>query len=324
MTHPLRRPFEYGLARFAMGTLPLLPRRAILRLAHLLGGLGYLLMRRQRAVGMANLALALPDRTPEQHRLILRQSLSSFALVVLDTCWLARDTQARLAGLVTFHPTFTDTILKPGAQICLTAHMGNWEVLGLAVSQKGFPLTSVTAPLKNPWIEDLSKDLRKLAGQQPVTKRGAVRSLLKVLRQDGKIALVLDQNTKPAQGGLFVDFFGLKAPISAAAAQLARRTGAPLIIGACVPDGHGRYFTPPARIIDQTGLPAGEAEAVYELTQRIAHGLEDLIRSYPAYWIWTYKRWKIRPDGEDPARYPFYTRPIRAGDLPARGGIREE
>jgi hypothetical protein len=74
---------------------------------------------------------------------------------------------------------------------------------------------------------------------------------------------------------------------------------------------------PPVQLIGQDGLPAREEEAVLELTQRIAHALETLIRQHPTYWLWTYKRWKIRPDGEDPGRYPFYTRALRPGDFPA-------
>lgn len=324
MLRTLRRPIEYVLARLARAILPRCSRRFILRLARILGGLAYIVIGRQRNVAMANLALVLPEQTPLQHRRHLRTSLESFVLAMLDTFWLARHTQTRIQELVRFDPTFAQAIFRPGAQICLTAHMGNWEVLGLSVSQRGFPLTSVTAPLKNPWVDHIFTELRNLTGQRTVSKQGAVRALLKTLRGGGQIALVLDQNTKPVQGGLFVDFFGLKAPFSSAAALLALRTGAPMVIGACVPDGQGGYVTPPIKHIDYTGLPENEAAAVLELTQRIARGLEELIRAYPSYWLWTYKRWKIRPDDANPADYPFYTRALRPGDLPATRGSRPE
>jgi lauroyl/myristoyl acyltransferase len=266
---------------------------------------------------MANLALALPDTSPAEHQRLLRASLQSFALAILDTIWLARDTPQRIEKLMTFDPTFRESILKPGAQICITAHLGNWEFLGLAVSQEGFPLTSVAAPLKNPWVDPLFNGLRHMAGQRAIPKQGAVRHLLKTLRNGGKIALVLDQNVKPAQGGIFVEFFGLKAPFSSAAAQLSLRTGAPIVIGACVPDAVGNYRTPPVKIIDLQNLPTDETAAVLELTQRIAHGLEALVREHPDCWMWAYKRWKMRPDDEDPARYPYYTRALRHSDLPS-------
>lgn len=319
MLRTLRMPFEYALARLALAVIPRLSRPRVLALSRRLGRLSYHLSARQKRVAMANLALAFPEKTPAQHRDILMQSLQSFALAMLDTFWLARDTQDRIRALVRFDPEFERTILKPCAQICITAHLGNWEVLGLSVSQRGYPLASVAAPIKNRWVDDLFNNLRHLTGQRTIPKQGALRALIKTLRGGGKIALVLDQNIKPAQGGLFVEFFGRQAPFSAAAAQLSLRTGAPALIGGCIADEYGQYITLPVQPVSNDGLPATENEAVLELTQRIARGLENLIRRYPSYWLWTYKRWKIMPDGEDPARYPFYTRCLRPGDLPTGG-----
>ncbi len=317
MLRTLRRPFEYAAARLALAVLPRLKRRTILRLSRGLGYFAYGSSAHQRRIAMANLRLAFPDQSAEEHRAILIKSLQSFSLAMLDIFWLARDTSARIKAMVQFDPEFERAILKPGAQICLTAHMGNWEVLGLSVSQRGYPLASVAAPIKNPWVDQLFNELRRLTGQRPIPKQGALRALIKTLRNGDKIALVLDQNVKPVHGGVFVDFFGLKAPFSAAAAQLARRTGAPLLAGTCLADDDGIYHTPPVLHISQDGLPDTEPEAVLALTQRVAHALETLIRQHPTYWLWTYKRWKIRPDGEDPARYPYYTRPLRPGDFPA-------
>ena len=317
MLRTLRRPFEYAGARLALAVLPRLQRASILRIARCLGHLAYWMSAHQRRIALANLQLAFPEQTKAQHKATLVKSLQSFSLVMLDIFWLARDTNARIKAMVRFDPEFERTILKPGAQICITAHMGNWEVLGLSVSQRGYPLASVAAPIKNPWVDELFNELRAITGQRPIPKPGALRALIKTLRQGDKIALVLDQNVKPVHGGVFVDFFGRKAPFSAAAAQLSRRTGAPLLVGTCLADDQGIYHTPPVQLIGQDGLPAREEEAVLELTQRIAHALETLIRQHPSYWLWTYKRWKIRPEGEDPSRYPFYTRALRPGDFPA-------
>jgi len=317
MLRIIRRPFEYLLARLALAVVPRLSRSTLRRWAMGLGNLGYFLIGRQRRVGWANLQLALPGRPPAEYRRILRLSLQSFVLSMLDIFWLSRDTSRRMEALVRFDPAFETVVFSPGAQVCITAHMGNWEVLGLAVSQRGYPLTSVIAPLKNPWVDRLFNNLRHLTGQTPVPKQGAVRTLLKTLKTEGKIALVLDQNVKPVHGGLFVDFFGCPAPFSAAAAQLAIRTGAPIVIGTCIADEQGNYFVPPIRPVSQENLPAAADQAALELTRRIARGLEDMIRTYPEHWLWTYKRWKIRAPNSESAPYPFYTRALRPGDLPA-------
>ena len=312
----VRRPVEYAAARLALAVIPRLSRPSLLALSRFLGSTIYLLLGRLRKIALANLQVALPAESPAQHRAHLKRSMQVAALTLLDSFWLVRHGAARLRGLVEFDPSYQERIFKPGPLICLTAHMGNWEVLGLGVSQQGYPLTSVTAPIKNSRVDALFNSLRNQTGQKTVSKKGAVRTLLKTLRDQGKIALVLDQNVKPAHGGVFVDFFGLPAAFSAAAAQLSLRTGAPLLIGVCVPNDRGTYTTPPLIEIDRTRLPDEEEAAVRELTQRIAHGIETIIRNHPDHWLWTYKRWKIRPEGTDPAAYPFYTRLVRPRDLP--------
>ncbi len=318
----LQNAAEYALARVALAIVPGLSRRALLRLAHVLGALSYASSRHLRQVAMANLALVFPDRPARELRKLARQSFKTFALVMLDTFWLARRTRERLSELVRFDDSFS-AIFTPGPLICLSAHLGNWEVLGMAITGKGEPLVSVATPLKNPRVDPLFNELRHGTGQILVPRQGAVRHLLKALRQGHKIALLLDQNTKPVEGGLFVDFFGRKAPVSSAAALLALRTKAPIIIGVCLPAPDGHYQTAPLIHIDTSGLPADQGEALQVLTQRIADGTAQAIRTYPGHWLWAYKRWKIRPEGESPGRYPFYTRAVRPADLATRGSPEE-
>lgn len=309
---------EFLLARFALAVVPRLPRPVVLALARALGTMAYLASRHLRRVGMANLALALPHLSAVERRRMLRKSFQNFGLVMLDTFWMARDTQRRIARLVRFEQDAL-AALRPGAQVCVTAHLGNWEVLGMAVAQRGYRLVSVAAPIKNRRVDPLFNELRHATGQIVVPKRGAARVLLQTLRAGDKIALVLDQNIKPVDGGIFVDFFGRKAPMSGTAALLALRTGAAIMIGACLPEPGGTYRVPTTIEVDRSGLPDNQEQAVAVLTQRIADGIAALIARNPEYWLWAYKRWKIRPEGEDPARYPYYTRAIRPGDLATRG-----
>jgi lauroyl/myristoyl acyltransferase len=42
------------------------------------------------------------------------------------------------------------------------------------------------------------------------------------------------------------------------------------------------------------------------VTVRITQYLEKQLRDDPGHWLWTYKRWKRRLPGFDPARYPYY------------------
>lgn len=308
----IRHWLEYALARLALAVIPRLPRRVVVRLARLLGAAAALAAPEMRKIAQANLDIAFgSSRTDAEKRRIVRRSFQSFALVMLDVFWFARDSAKRTNEWVVFDASM-ERLFRPATQICVTAHMGNWEVLGMAFSARGFPLVSVAAPLANRKLDRLFVELRHRTGQQILSKHGAVRGLLKTLKSGGKIALVLDQNTKPSVGGIFVDFFGLPAPVSPAAATLALRTGAEIFTGVCLPDADGRYFVPRPEQVE-----FAPASSELDVTVSVVRSIERLLLAHPEHWLWMYKRWKYIAPERTSAEYPFYAKAMARKDLDA-------
>jgi KDO2-lipid IV(A) lauroyltransferase len=287
----------------ALRLLPLLPRRGIVALAGALGNLAWLLARRDRRVALANLDLAFGSSLSRgQKRLIARQVFRNFAQTVLDYFWFSRHRSERIARWVVMDDSVAFWFGK-GALVAVTAHFGNWEILGQIAAIRGAPLHSVAKPVKNPAIDARVNRLREESGQRIIPRDGALKTLVKVLRENGVVALLLDQDTREAEGGVFVDFFGVPAPVSSAAASLASKFRVPILPAFCRHEGGGRYrcYAREALLPEALqGLSAGE------ITARIARVLESEIRSDPGQWLWTYKRWKRRQPGVDAARYPFY------------------
>lgn len=311
--HPVRQHLETFLARWGMRAIPALSRKGVLRWATFLGGAAYLFSPHLRAVGRANLDLAFGDTLADtRKRQILKHSFRSFALAILDTFWMSRNTAERLKEIVVYHPGF-DRLLQPQAMICVTAHLGNWEVLGMAFSARGYPLNSVAAPIENEKVDEILNQLRKVTGQKVLSKHGVLRSLLKVLKDGGRIALLLDQNTRVEDGGMFVDFFGLPVPVSPIGGVLWHHTQARVLVSACIPQPDGRYLAvePKEISIPHDGsIPKGDVSRI--MTEAITRATEDLVRAYPDCWLWTYKRWKYIAPGRTKEDYPFYAKQPRA------------
>jgi KDO2-lipid IV(A) lauroyltransferase len=306
----IRKRAEYLLLRAALRVVPYLPRRLAVFFGRGLGRIAYHLAGSLRRIGLANLELALPEIPDARARArILQESFATFGLLFFDILWFTRRSRERMARYVEIDPS-VNGYFSPRAQVCVTAHLGNWEMLGHASAGKGYPLVSVAAPLVNPLVDTVLEQVRQMMGQRVVSRDGAIRVLLKTLRDNGKVGLVLDQNTKPEEGGVFVPFFGRPVPISMAAATLAIRTGASICFGFCVPRPGGRYFIhTPAPEIDPRPYPL-TPDGIRDLTARIAGVLEQAIRRHPGHWLWMYKRWKYFPPGADVAAYPFYARPL--------------
>lgn len=286
--------------------IPFLPRFIIIRTARFLGWAGYLFGRRLRIIANANLEAAFKgELSDEEKKRIIRSSMSSFATVALDYFWFGVFTRRRVARYVKADPSFNH-YYETFPCIAVTGHMGNWEAMGVMSALNGYPLTSVAAPIDNPVVDRMVNRLRTSTGASIVKKDGAVKHLIRVLKNNGKVALLVDQNTHPRDGGEFVDFFGLKVPISKIVSSLAERTGAKMVFAYSVMDEKGCYICyalPPVDVVSESlkGL---------EITQRIASLYEEVIRKYPGSWLWTYRRWNYIPDDGSPDGYPFYSRKV--------------
>jgi lauroyl/myristoyl acyltransferase len=186
-------------------------------------------------------------------------------------------------------------------------HLGSWELLGLASSACGFPVSAVAHPLRNTAIDRRVTAARQMFGLQVIPSSGAVAGLRQAARDNRFLVLIMDQNTRTDRGGAFVDFFGLPVTMTRAPAVLARRLRLPLLAAACV-RVEGKYRLILEKLVDD----AREFADDEALLQELALANERLIRAYPEQYIWTYKRWRyLPPNAEDTlaGRYPFYARP---------------
>jgi KDO2-lipid IV(A) lauroyltransferase len=263
-------------------------------------------------VALENLALIYGEtQTESERKQMALRCCQHFALLVLDIIWFSFFCRSRLRKWVHWDPS-TEIMFADEAQLMLTAHYGNWETLGQAYADRGQPIFSVAAPLKNQSADKVFIHLRQKTGQVIIPQQGAARRLLQGLRNHRKVAVLLDQNTKPKDGGIFVNFMGRPVPVSSAPAALAVKTGATLCTVMAVPDARGLYTV---RVYDHFKPDPKAEDPVQALTQRMTDSVVKVIHEQPEFWCWMYKRWRLAPETEDLNRYPSYARHIDASDL---------
>ncbi|MFA5043195.1 MAG: lysophospholipid acyltransferase family protein [Kiritimatiellia bacterium] len=304
---------ETMLTRLGLAVLPALPRWAVLVCARAAGAVVYWTAPQQRRITLSNLDIAFGGRLSLQaKRRIAHGAFYTMALVMLDLFWFSRRMEQRVRRYVTLDPALR-THLYTQPMIGVTAHFGNWELLSKALSVYGYAHVAVAAPLANPAVDAIIGAGRSTPGVEIVTRQGAIRGLLRALRQKRHVALLLDQNTKPEEGGLFVGFFGLSIPMSTAAAVLSERTGAPVLPIFCRAGANGAYTVYSLPSLQRAELAQVGPNIIHTITQTIAALFEQEIRAHPDQWLWMYKRWKyIDPDWPASA-YPFYAKPLRPG-----------
>ncbi|MFP6904121.1 MAG: lysophospholipid acyltransferase family protein [Verrucomicrobiota bacterium] len=308
--HPIRARFEVLGVRLGFVFIPLMPRCTVLALARFVGAGIYTCSGRNRRVGLANLDIAFGDtKTPTEKKKILRRSIQHFTLSLLDLFWFMRHQAERLDRYFISEAAYEHVYL-PGARLVVTAHIGNWELMGIQAALGGIPIMGVAAPLKNPKVDEYFQRARKSTGQVIIPQQGAIRQLLKGLREGKTVAVLLDQNTRPRDGGVFIEMFGLPVPISIAPAAMALKTGSEIILVYSRPDGSGNYTNCSLGLVE-----IKDDDDPVSLTMRMTAAYETAIREYPEMWFWPYKRWKLMPEGETKPPYPFYARALRDSDL---------
>lgn len=298
----LRNGVEVALIRGAFAVIACLPRRWLMAWARGLGAVACRVVPLQRRIALANLQLAFGDEIgPDRREALVRASFTSFFRVIFDYAWFSRHSAERIRRWVRFEPEL-ERLLAISPSIIVTAHFGNWEVLGQAGSRSGSPVVSVAALFRNESLNRFITALRERGGMTITPREGALLTLFKALKEGSRVALLMDQNTRLSEGGVFVRFFGRPVTQSKAASLLSIRTGAPILPVFCLaePDGSYRAYAGPL-------LKPAEADGQAGLDQAVASAIEAEIRAHPEQWLWMYRRWKYVPPGEAADGFPFYS-----------------
>jgi KDO2-lipid IV(A) lauroyltransferase len=175
--------------------------------------------------------------------------------------------------------------------LLLIGHFGNWELMGLMSKVIGSPIMVIAKPMKRQeWVDQFITKIRSASGLEVISTINASRKVVKALSQNRVVGILIDQRAKRSEG-IWVNFFGRKAPTTPGLAVLAMKTGAPVLPVFLVRDGfqkHRLIIQEPLALI-HTGNIKKDVEAN---TQLFNHTLESIIRQFPDQWFWVHRRWE--------------------------------
>ena len=293
----VRSALEFALAWPFLQALAWLPMPAARLLAATLARGLRMATPRWVSIARQNLETAFPELAAARREEILRGVYENLGRVILSVARLPRLTPANIGRWVEYDgfEHYQQAIEKGSGVLFMTAHLGNWELSASAHALFGNPMHVMVRPLDNPWLDRLVDRYRRLAGNQTIAKQEAGRKVLRALRNNEAVGILIDQNTTD-KDRVFVDFFGRRASAGSAFVKLAQRSGAAVIPGFLLwRPQTGRYvlkFYPRLEWID-TG---DEARDLVDNNQLCHSVLERVIREQPEQWLWIHRRWKTQPE----------------------------
>ncbi len=175
--------------------------------------------------------------------------------------------------------------------IVVTAHYGNWELAGGALTVlSNIPMTSVMRPLNNNKIGEYLYKKREKHGHKICAKDGAIRTLLSTLRKGGSIGLISDQHAGHLEG-VEVEFFNEPVRSHTSSALLHLKTGVPIFVFVMKRiDNKLNFEIKCADPIMYTPTDDKEQDII-NIVQEYNNKLQSLIADAPEQWLWSHRRW---------------------------------
>jgi len=268
--------------------------KGILLLGDLLGWFAFSVLGIRRKVVLDNLSHAFPEKSEKELLAIARKSYQNFAKMTLEYMRFPRMTGEDVLSLCRLEgKEKLELALKRGkGAVLVGGHFGNWELMGAALVQLGYPVSFLVGEQHNKLVDNMMNHNRILMGVKIIHMGMAVRGVLKALRNNGFVALLSDQDA--GRDGVFVNFFGRLASTPQGPAVFVLKTGAPIIFGSAVrlPGGRHRII---CELLSFDHLRGVTPENIREVTQSYTSLLEQAIRAHPDHWFWMHRRWKSRP-----------------------------
>jgi KDO2-lipid IV(A) lauroyltransferase len=298
-----RHRLEFAGVRLLTRLIPCFSFAAVTKFGRFIGRVAYFFDKKRRLIALANLDTAFGDTKSraEKHK-IARKSYENFGATALSLFWSPRLTRENLEKIACFDESEVAHVRKLSQRgvIYVAFHFGNWEILGVATAHLIGPLHVVAQDMKNARLTDVFNGLRAASGNRIVPKKYAVPKLWKALRRGEAVALLVDFNTRPHEGAVWANYFGLPVLMTRAVESLASHTGAAVVACYATREADGRVR------LRYREISAGDAG----LSQACMDFCEKLVRAQPELWLWSYKRWMFRPT-EEGGRYPYYSQRIR-------------
>jgi KDO2-lipid IV(A) lauroyltransferase len=296
---------QYAVAWVFVKTLGVLPRAVARGLAAGTARILLSLLPRMRRTAEFNLRLAFPEWSEARRRTVLKGMARNLGWMAAEFARLPGYTRENIENVIVLdgHENFLEGKSRGKGVIYLTGHIGAWELSSYAHALYGFPLHYMARPLDNAALDEMVNEYRGRSGNRAIYKNEAARMMLKILKEEGTVGILADQNTMPGEG-VFVDFFGTQACTTTGIARVALHTDAAVVPGYAYWDQNLRKyrlrFERPVELVR-----SGDTERdVRENTQRFTKVIEEIIRKHPEQWVWIHGRWKNRPEGE-PSLYGF-------------------
>lgn len=285
----------FKLLKLLVTLLSKLPRWALAFFSDLLGLIWYKVDKRHRNVALGNINFAYPGKfTSTQAEIFAKKAFKNTASIIFEAVWSYSKTWKELSKYFVIKGVrHIDAAKKKGRGVlCLSGHIGNFELGSVAMAMAGvFPYV-IYRKLDFQPLERLLLEVRQRFGATMIPLRGASSKIDSILRDNGIVATLLDQNVDWYKG-VFVDYFGRPACTNNGLAKLVLRSRS-AVVPMFIRKENEKYMI---EILPEIPLEITEdpIKDIEKNTQNYVAAIESMVRQCPEQYFWVHNRWKTKP-----------------------------
>ncbi len=282
------------LIKVVINILSWLPLRLNHALGSFIGKLLYLMPNKARSTANTNIKLCFPDISIKQQKRLVRQTLQQTGKTITELGPLWNWSMSRIQGLVKkiHNLELLDSAAKsPQGLLCLTPHLGCWEICSLYFAEK-YPAICLYRPPRLKTVANFIENSRQRFGTTlvPISASG-IKALYKGLSNGKTIGILPDQD--PGQGrGIYASFFDIQCNTMPLVAKLIKKTKPNIILMYATRLDRGQGYE---IIIEDLNSLANETDD-HNILSQMNLAIENNVKKYPAQYQWTYKCFKYQPD----------------------------
>jgi Kdo2-lipid IVA lauroyltransferase/acyltransferase len=287
---------KYWPAWLCLGILWLitrLPYRIQIKIGEALGKLLHLFPTKLKHTTEINIKLCLPELNPKQHAALIKKNFAALGVGLIEAAmawWLPDE---KLSAVVKVHgyEHVEAAFAKGKGIILLGPHFTCLEMIGRLLGMQ-YKFAVMYRPHKKPLISFIHERFRAKKSIQYIPRQ-KLRELLRALNNNTAIWYAYDVDGGKKRS-VFAPFFGIQTASLTAVSRIVQMSNSTVIpISFYRRDnefGYDIFLQPPIE-----NFPGKDFT---EDATRLNQTLENAIRAKPEQYVWQYKRFKTRPEGE--------------------------
>lgn len=287
------------IAVLVLYSISWLPYRFQLFLGKMIGRLLYKIGSSRKKVALRNLELCFPDKTDAERQIMLKRNFENTGIALLETgmgwWWPNWRVKSKINIIGLEH---IEEAQKQGKGVLLLAmHYLSVEINCRGIGS-GHPMVVFYRPHNNQLMEYFQFRGRGRSNKYMLGKRD-VKGLLRALK-DGEACIYLPDQDYGRSRSIFVPFFAVPEAASTTGTLIFARqknTQTHMIIPTRNDDGSG-YTLEIKPMLEN--FPTGDDTAD---VLRVNQELEKAILVKPEQYMWLHRRFKTRPNEDDPSLY---------------------